>query len=212
MGSRRSYSGSWQPYKAAEAHDVDIFTIIVYYYSHGKCPTCDALTMSDSLENLWIIYQSMNELVRFADTKASAILATETVAASVLLPQLLTMDFTQQNGFLLLLGAISALFGLFSFYYAVQTLVPANRVEVTDEGSILYFGEIVRAYPLPIDYERAVGEVIQDEEQMAGQISRHVWAVAQIANKKYRNINRSIRLFAVSAILGLAALIGALML
>ena len=167
--------------------------------------------MNEGLQSLWKIYETTSELVRFADNKASAILATLTVAASVLLPGLPTLDvILQQSPLLLVPGGTGAGLGILSFYYAVRTLLPASSVQITDRGSVIFFGEIARSYPRPADYETEIRQLFQDDAQITAQVSRQVWAVSRIAAQKYHFVNRSILLFAIAGFLGLVTIIARL--
>jgi hypothetical protein len=140
------------------------------------------------------------------------VLATVTVAASVLTSRLPTVELLlQQNLLLLLLALISVILGILSFYYAVRTLLPASDVRTTDIGSVIFFGEIARSYAAPDDYETAVDQFFGDDAQVKTQVSRQVWAVSRIAARKYRFVNRSILLFTIAVFLGLVAVTGSLL-
>ena len=99
--------------------------------------------MNVELQTLWSIYGSTSDSIRFADTKASAVMATLTVAISVVMPNVPKFDVLLQLPiFILLLGSISVVAGIVSFYFAVRSLLPASSVQATDAGSLIFFGQI----------------------------------------------------------------------
>jgi hypothetical protein len=128
--------------------------------------------------------QQANEMIRFADVKAAAVLA----AAGVLTGQLPSAHGSWAKALLLVAGVAIALSALL----ALSTLAP--RRETTAGQSLHYYEDVVRRYGH--DRNAFVDAWIQaaaDEGAVAGQI----WAANMVAYRKFTRITWSIRALGV---------------
>jgi len=128
-----------------------------------------------------------NEMIRFADVKAAAVLA----AAGVLAGQLPSAHAAWAKGVLLVAGACVTLSALL----ALSTLAPWR--EATAGRSLHYYEDVARQYG--DDREAFVSAWTQappDEGAVAGQI----WVANMVAYRKFARVTWSIRVLSVGVV------------
>lgn len=153
--------------------------------------------MNNELEYLWKTYSTINEWIRFADTKAGGILALNGVIAGIVISKILGSTDCLQNhpglSILLVIGAITA-FG--SIYFAVRCLNPT--LKVGESSSLIFFAHVAKAFSTPDGYRQAVQKTFTDDGQLMTQISDQVWANSKVAWKKYKNVVWATRFLALT--------------
>jgi hypothetical protein len=136
--------------------------------------------------------QQANEMVRFADVKAAAVLA----ATGVLLGQLPSAHGFWAKGVLLVAGGCVVLSALLALY----TLAPRP---VTAVWSLHYYGNVAQRYG--DDREAFVDawlEAEADERAIERAIAGQIWAANMVAYRKFARVTWSIR----SLVVGVVAL------
>lgn len=161
-------------------------------------------------EQQWKTFAVINEWLRFADTKAGAILTANGVLAGVAIGVLkdhrtylldhLWITGVATFGLLAVLGSAS---------YCLLCIFPKTRIG--DPRSLIFFDHIARKFPKdPGAYAQAVLDAAADRNEPFKQISQQVWANSLVAEKKHRQVACAIRLLIVGLlcclVLGIAAL------
>jgi hypothetical protein len=155
--------------------------------------------------DLWRVHSSVQDLVRFSDTKAAAILTAEGVVLGIAFANLVALLGTAQVepifGLIMLLSLGA---GATSFLCALRSLAPT--VFHNDDGSLIYFAPIARRFATAKAYEEAVRTGLSTHDDLISELSRQIWANSQIASVKYALVRRSIQMLGLSALLCIVAL------
>src|SRR5687767_8433933 len=97
-------------------------------------------------EDAWTAFDQINQWIRFADAKASVLLASSCVVGGILLSRSPSPDLdilTRTRGVLWGVGMIAvALSALFS----LLALQPRLRIKRSEPNSLLYFDHVARRY------------------------------------------------------------------
>ncbi|MFV2125799.1 Pycsar system effector family protein [Solwaraspora sp. WMMA2065] len=139
--------------------------------------------------------QQANEMIRFADVKAAAVLA----AAGVLAGQLPSAHGPLSESILLVAGACVALSALLALY----TLAP--RQQATAAWSLHYFENVAQRYG--DDREAFIDawlDASDDPDGFERAIAGQLWVANMVAYRKFVRITWSIRTLAVG-VLAIAA-------
>lgn len=149
--------------------------------------------------------QNVNDMIRFADVKATAVLATAGVLTSHLWNARGLWDSSGSpwTRGLMILGGCSV---VLSALLALDTLVP-RRQETTPE-SLHYYRHVARTYGADREgFVDAWLESAADEEATERAVAAQIWAANLVANRKFVRMTWSIRLLLIGvAILALAVL------
>jgi len=148
----------------------------------------------DPLESMWRTYETVNEWIRLADAKATAVLGAEGVLAGVLFTDLLNQGtFAWYEWVLLGLFATSA---SVSIWCCLKCLSPT--LAVGEPTSLVYFAHIAQRYQRPGDYATEAHKAWADGDTACSEIGNQIWANSRVAWGKYRRVTCAIRSFAVS--------------
>ena len=139
-------------------------------------------------KSLWEIYRLVNEWVRFADAKATAILAINGVILAVIgasINDLKGLLIDQPLVLWLVVFALSFL--LVSIVLALASLLP-----ITSSSKIkssIFFGAIAQDYDKPTDYQVAVKASLESEKGLAQDLLGQIWTNSKISALKYKYIS-----------------------
>jgi hypothetical protein len=156
--------------------------------------------MPSDHDDLWEIYNAINEWVRFADTKAGAVLAAQGIIVAVALPPLLENRVSIVGDCLLCtLLVLSALATLLSVALSLKCVTP--RLKVGEAKSLIFFGHIAQAFNDPDAYHATFERYRNDEKGLAGHIAHQVWANSKVAWTKYKDSTWALRFFGMAVAL-----------
>lgn len=143
-----------------------------------------------AIESMWLTYSNINDLIKFADVKAGAILALNGVVLSIILKDSISNKIFLLDNFLfaifLYLGILS---GILSIITSIYSLKPNMS---RDTHSLIYFRSIYKKYNSILDYNKAVLDVFSCELTALSQISDEVWLISGIAFRKFNIVNWAI--------------------
>ena len=165
---------------------------------------------------LWQVHSYTNEYIRFADTKAALTIAWATALLGALYAERVHAVPDRTTAFLVItLMATAPLCA--GFVLAVLSILPrlyrnpiaklrANSTTSTATKSVglIYWGD-VQSLKNASAYEQHIEKL--DEENIVGELSRHMFVLSDIANSKYRLVNLSIAVVAVGSIFAVWALV-----
>ncbi|WFE30977.1 Pycsar system effector family protein [Micromonospora sp. WMMD975] len=136
------------------------------------------------------VLQQANDMIRFADVKAAAVLA----AAGVLAGQLPSDQRSWTNGVLLVSGVCIALSALLALY----TLAPRRAAAA---WSLHYFDHVARRYGGDREaFIDAWVEQAADGDAFEREIIGQIWAANIVAHRKFTQITWSIRILVVGVV------------
>lgn len=141
-----------------------------------------------SVEQSWKSLQQVNEWIRFADTKAGAVLASSGVLGAFLvraIPQ--RQDFHSHATRATLISFAIVCVGIAALL-TLRVLTP--RLRTGEARSLIYFDHIARRYSgdrnaFVENYLRLVG----DDTDLARQLGEQIWATSLVARWKFRRIS-----------------------
>lgn len=145
-------------------------------------------------ELLWKIYEDISGLIKFLDTKAAAILASNGAIIAVVFSKILdNSEFLLNHKMLLSSLIVGLIFGFASIYYAICCLSPSFDSGKT--RSLIYFGHIASDYDNHFIYKWNAARAFGNDSEISNQIAYQVWANSRVAMKKYTNVLWASRLF-----------------
>jgi hypothetical protein len=153
--------------------------------------------LNSETENLWKTYDAIQELIRFADTKATAILAISGVIAGFYFSNIAAIqNIIQQKSISIIPLAIATILLLFTSALSAYCIAP--RLKMNKNHCLIFFCDIAN-YKSANEYEKALSDKMKDE-QIKKQLTDQVWANSKIATKKYRVVNTTVLLFVASIV------------
>ena len=140
------------------------------------------------IENLQHTYDSIQELIRFADTKATAILATNGVIAGFFFANIATVQTLLHDKPIFIPFLIPPIiFLLASSIVAAYCVAP--RLKQNKSKCLIFFCDIAN-YSSADDYSKALAGQMT-EEKLEAQLIDQVWANSRVAVKKYNAVTTS---------------------
>ena len=158
-------------------------------------------------------YRNHINLSAIADNKANILIGVNSILIGVILTILSYGDLVNQQPAFLLPVAIFLLTGMAS----LVTSVMAARPSVTKKNSknttpsdantdLVFFGNFVH---LDLDtYEAAMDSMLRDGELIYGNMTRDLYYLGQVLDRKYKLLKMSYNLFMIGFIVTVAAFIG----
>lgn len=157
-------------------------------------PTPPPIDEEPATETLWRVYAAINEWIRFADTKAGAILAADVFLVAESVGQLKDDDgkflkwaFYTPDALCVLIGI---LFLVISAALALNCIRPRTRVPKNSPRSLLYFGHIAE-FKTPTDYA-TTARTIDRRDTAYDEISHQVWINSRVARSKHQFVAWSV--------------------
>lgn len=156
--------------------------------------------MNSKLENSWKTLETINEWIRFADTKAGGVLGIVGVIAGIILSVLAGAggNFFSQYPLLFLFLVLGILSGCGAIYFAIRCLNPT--LNVGEPTSLIYFAHVAQKFETPTSYRQAIDKGFADG-QMLSQITDQIWANSKVAWRKYRAVTWAIRFLTLTILI-----------
>jgi hypothetical protein len=150
--------------------------------------------MTAKIESLWKTYEAINELIRFADTKATAILAINGVIAGFFFSNIGSIQTVLKQSPVAIAPFVTAtILVMISICLSAYCIMPRLG---SKKNCLIFFCDIARDYETAIDYEtvwkRAARAKIETE------LTHQIWENSKIASKKYDLVWCSIFFFVSS--------------
>lgn len=153
------------------------------------------------IESLWKTFEAINELIRFADTKATAILAINGVTAGFFFSNIeLVQTVLKQSPIALVPLLVAIGLVLVSAGSSACCILPrlGNRSEC-----LIFFCDVARNYKSATDYENAWKSATR--AKIETELTHQIWANSRIAAEKYDLVWCSV-LFFVAALFAIMAI------
>lgn len=156
--------------------------------------------MTTKAENLWNTHKAISELIRFADTKAIAILAVNGVVAGFYSSNISLVQTVLEQHSIACIPLVSAMvFILLSTISAAYCVIPRLG---TKKGSLTFFRDIAGNYKSATDYENAIQKATSG--RFRTDLAHQIWAISKVASTKYCAVSFSISFFAATLFAGIA--------
>jgi len=155
------------------------------------------------------------KLSDIADTKANILLSVNAIIISLLLTNLIPKLDNPSNDYLIYPSAIFVLFSITSMIMSVLATRPNvtsgefNKEDVKNKKvNLLFFGNFHKM-KLP-DYEWAIGEMIKDQSYLYSTLTKDLYFLGVVLNKKYNLLRWTYTVFMIGMILSVIAFFVAL--
>jgi hypothetical protein len=158
-------------------------------------------------EDAWRSLQQVNEWVRFADTKAAAVLAGSGVLGGVLVAAVPSLaDFRAHTTRAVLLSVAIICVGVSSLL-SLRILAP--RLRTGEPRSLIYFDHIARRYAADcngfVDNYLALARTADD---LSRQVAEQIWSNSRVARRKFVRVSLAVRFLGVAMVAaGLAVVV-----
>lgn len=157
--------------------------------------------MNNDIENLWQIYKTTNDFIKFSDTKAAVILASNGVILSIIFTNIPKYLASNNNGNFPLFAFLGLFIGLYftlvSILNAILCLSPRTNMNSDKDLDLLYFKDISDNSDDFEDYTKSIDNLISSEVKFKKSISKQIFQLSRIANTKFNKVNISIRLMGI---------------
>jgi len=162
-------------------------------------------------------YRNHINLSAIADNKANIMISVNAILLSVLVSLLTYKNITETNPMVLMAVIIFFITGLASLVYAVLsarpkvTTINKNVKDVQElKKNLVFFGNYVH---LNLEeYEEAVDAMFRDGELIYGNMTRDIYFLGKVLDKKYRYLTNSYNIFMVGFVATAITFIVALLL
>ena len=168
----------------------------------------------DSDEVLWNTYSTVNEWIRFSDTKAALILAFYGAVGAFSIPGIIDhMRLINDYAVLQILLALGIAISIISTLLSLIALAPTLRIKdiKNKNHSLLYFQAISDNFNDSSEYSKSIEEMLSNESESHRQVSEQIWANSKVASKKYMAVTWSVWFLIGSITIGIAFILTSLL-
>ena len=151
----------------------------------------------DLIDHYWGTINYVSNLIKASEIKAGFILSFYGILLNFMYQNAQIIDTTQANKIIF----YALLFLWFcctvsSIYFSVKCFIP--RIEAKYDKNILFFNDIVSKYGTIDEFSKTFFEVSLDEDHIFKHLGHQIYINAKIATMKFKDVNQSIRLLAIS--------------
>ncbi len=158
--------------------------------------------------NLWQIYTTINEWIRFADTKAGVALAAHGAVFTVAMPAIMKeKQYFSQHPFLTCNMVFCTLCAVVSVFYGIRCILP--RLNVGEARSLIFFAHIAQAYDNSDSFAAHSRKHFRDADGYEVQVLDQIWANARVAWSKHKDSAFCLRALVVEMILAVGGFFAA---
>ncbi|MDA8143773.1 MAG: DUF5706 domain-containing protein [Thermoplasmatales archaeon] len=160
----------------------------------------------EKINFLWKTYDNILRLIRFSDTKASTVLATDAI-----LTGLLFSNITYYRSIAVISQFYSVFFSITLISLAISAVFSAISIIPTTKSSgkdsLIYFNDVFHEYKDSSDFGNAVKESLSNLDILSDQLAHQIWVISKIAQKKSRLVRIAIPALVMGIILSIALVI-----
>jgi hypothetical protein len=139
-------------------------------------------------DDAWFALDQVNNWIRFADAKASVLLAVSGVLGGLLLSRPASTDGRLATVHTALWGAALVAVTL-SALISVAVLLPRLKVRRAGPASLIYFGDIARQFRRRhAEFVAAFRRAASDPQVMREEVAEQIWANSVVARRKFRHV------------------------
>ncbi len=155
-----------------------------------------------SSTDAWSALSEINEWIRFADSKATALLATGGVLGGLLVSRPAPKVHTVAGGFCLGAYVLTLVLITISVLCSLYALLPRLRVR-GQPTSLLYFDHVARRFANSENaYLAALASTFADGVATAREVGGQIWSNSFVARTKFRRVTLATRLMGMAMLSG----------
>lgn len=163
--------------------------------------------MSDKSDFLWNVHSYTNEYIRFADAKASVVIAWAGAVLGTLVASKTYANFwdnklwTSGTMFMAWVTLLSFFLLAASFVVAILTIAPRLKYDGKALKGLIFW-EVVQTFSNGEAYAQAV----KDCTDLDSRVAQHVYELASVAHGKYAKVTYNIWLAGAGTLLAIVAI------
>ncbi len=146
--------------------------------------------MKDEMQ--WQMYQTVNDWLKFADTKATALLGINGILMGLILANLGSVAIAVKVDSVSLIVILLA-FGssILSLLFCLNCLNP--RVRFGHDKSLIYFADVAQEFKTSKDYDGELERLFGNNENWRIQLSDQIFTNSIICTKKFKAVSWATR-------------------
>ncbi len=152
-------------------------------------------------------YGNHIHLSAIADNKAHIMISVNSILLSVAISMLTYQTLTNKNPLLILPIVIFCVTGLTSLIFAVLSSRPRVNTPIPGLRNPIFFGNFVHL--TPEEYDNQVNEMLRDGKLLYGNMSRDIYNLGKVLDKKYRLLTFSYNVFMLGFVATVVAFLAA---
>lgn len=155
----------------------------------------------DLVDHYWASISYLQELIKSSELKAGLILSFYGILLNFLYQGKDSIRDIEGSYLLFSLMSVWLICTVISIFYCVRCFMP--KIEGKFDNNMFFFKDIISKYGGVKEFSKHFFEASCDENQLFQQLGEQVFIISKIANWKFKNVQRAIRLLAI----GLALLL-----
>jgi len=153
--------------------------------------------MNHDPNNFWEQLERLEKLIRASELKAGVVFSFHSLILGLFADRLEHFsEILKGNPILIGLAVLWISSVLISIYFCFKCFRP--RIELKYDKNVFFFRNVVDEFSDSKEYSKKLIEVCSDEDQLFKQLSEQIHVESKIIDQKFRNVNKSIRFFAIS--------------
>ncbi|GGW44297.1 Pycsar system effector family protein [Arenibacter certesii] len=164
----------------------------------------------DLVDHYWGSVNYVFSLIKASEIKAGLILSFFGILLNFIYKNTSYILFIATDYyFIYVLIAIWLGLTMSSIYFSIRCFMP--RIESNFDKNIFFFGDVITKYGNIKEFSKTFYKISLDEVELFDQIGQQIFIISKIAAAKFKFVNRSIRLLALSLLLFFLILIATLL-
>lgn len=153
----------------------------------------------DLVDHYWASISYLQDLIKSSELKAGLILSFYGILLNLMYQGKDSLGDVNNNFiFYGLIGSWSVI-TLISIFYCVRCFIP--KIEGNFGTNMFFFKDIISKFGGIKDFSRHFFEASCDENQLFQQLGEQVFIISKIADWKFRNVQRAIKLMALGLVI-----------
>ena len=154
----------------------------------------------DLIDHYWGSINYLSDLIKASEIKAGLILSFYGILLNFMyqnIEMIETVDVNKTVIYVLL--SLWFLCTVASIYFSVRCFIP--RIIGNYDKNIFFFKDVISKFGNIDQFSKTFFEVSLDEDRLFNQMGHQIFIISKIATLKFKDVNRSIRLLAISIFL-----------
>lgn len=159
--------------------------------------------LKEDIETLWRTYNSINDWIKFSDSKATALLAINGVILSIIFSNLPKVWILVQGDILkvtlVLTGILITIYFIFAtILFSISCLYPKMDKKYRNGLNLLYYKDIAENFNSSDEYLKSSEKMFNNDLELKNQIAKEIFENSTIANNKYKKVKSAIYSFGIA--------------
>lgn len=153
----------------------------------------------DLVDHYWASISYLQDLIKSSELKAGLILSFYGILLNFMYQGKESLQVLDGNVLFYVFFGLWTVTTLSSIFYCVRCFMP--KIEGKFDNNMFFFKDIISKFGGIKDFSRHFFEASCDENQLFHQLGEQVFIISKIADWKFRNVQRAIKLMALGLII-----------